>query len=621
MRRESHRGESNPQPPLYESGALPIELRWRGFPWYWPTPGLSTSAAGRRRLAAGRFTPAASDRDAAPPAIPSAGPGTPREGEDPPRPGMSSGLAGFRRKEKDSGDPRVSAASERGRPPASCLPIPPCCRRVPPMVRTSRLASGVALAILSLLSPGPARAQVPQHRLQSVFPAGGRAGDTVEIALAGTDLEGVDELWFDHPGLRGFHLKGTTFKVAIAPGTAAGLRDVRVVGPLGVSNPRTFVVGDRPEAREAEPNNRPEQANPIALNSVVNGRMDVAADVDCFAFEGRAGQARLPRGRRPPDRQPDRRRPPRVRPRRPRPGRRRLRSLRPRPVPGPDPAGRRPLRRPAPRRDLRGIGRPRLSADPARRPAPRCDPADGRPAGDRQTFTLLGRNLGGEPAPDLVVDGVPLERKTFTIVPPADFEPDPSGPAFDLLLSPAAGRRGFEYRLPGPSGLSNPVFIAEALDPVLLEREPNDDDAHAQEVPLPCDVSGIFGTPGDRDVYRFAGRKGDVWWIEVSAERLGSPADPAFLLQKVVAAAAPQDLAVGDDLPDAGHGPPVPHGDGRRGRALAGPGGRDLSGGRHRPLRLAARRPPALLSAEHPPRARPTSGCSSCPTARPRPGP
>src|SRR5262249_2205949 len=28
--RESHRMESNHQPPLYESGALPIELRWRG---------------------------------------------------------------------------------------------------------------------------------------------------------------------------------------------------------------------------------------------------------------------------------------------------------------------------------------------------------------------------------------------------------------------------------------------------------------------------------------------------------------------------------------------------------------------------------------------------------------
>ena len=26
---KSHRGESNPQPPLYESGALPIELRWQ----------------------------------------------------------------------------------------------------------------------------------------------------------------------------------------------------------------------------------------------------------------------------------------------------------------------------------------------------------------------------------------------------------------------------------------------------------------------------------------------------------------------------------------------------------------------------------------------------------------
>lgn len=420
------------------------------------------------------------------------------------------------------------------------------------MVRTSRFAPGVALAILAVVSPVPARAQVPQHRLQSVFPAGGRAGDTVEIALAGTDMEGVNDLWFDDPNLRGFHLKGTTFKVAIAPGAVAGLRDVRAVGPLGVSNPRTFVVGDRPEAREAEPNNRPELANPIALNCVVNGRMDVAADVDCFAFEGRAGQGvflevaglridtRIDAGLR---------------------------------VFGPDgrvladddsdPFGLDPLVGLALPADGRYVVQLRDviyagSADYGYRLTLHDGPhLDGiqpmaAPPGIAMTFTLRGRNLGGEPAPDLVVDGVPLERKTISIVLPADLEPDPAAPALDLLLSPAAGRRGFEFRLPGPSGLSNPVFIAEALDPVLLEQEPNDDDAAAQEVPLPCDVSGTFGAPGDRDVYRFAGRKGDLWWIEASAERLGSPADPAFVLQKVVAEAAPQDLAFGDDQPDHG---------------------------------------------------------------------
>ena len=56
-----------------------------------------------------------------------------------------------------------------------------------------------------------------------------------------------------------------------------------------MSNPRTFVVGDRPETVEAEPNNTPAQANPVAVNSVVNGEM-AAADVDCFAFEGKQGQ-------------------------------------------------------------------------------------------------------------------------------------------------------------------------------------------------------------------------------------------------------------------------------------------------------------------------------------------
>jgi hypothetical protein len=97
------------------------------------------------------------------------------------------------------------------------------------------------------------------------------------------------------------------------------------------------------------------------------------------------------------------------------------------------------------------------------------------------------------------------------------------------------------------------LFLARAAAPVVREQEPNDDDAHAQAVTPPCDLSGTFDRPGDVDRFRFAGRKGEVWWIEAFAERMGSAADPAFVIQKLSATGQPaQDLASGDDLPDAG---------------------------------------------------------------------
>ena len=50
--------------------------------------------------------------------------------------------------------------------------------------------------------------------------------------------------------------------------------------------------------------------------------------------------------------------------------------------------------------------------------------------------------------------------------------------------------------------------------PVVLEQEPNDDEAHAQKVIPPCDISGTFAPIGDSDLFRFEGRKGEIWWIE-----------------------------------------------------------------------------------------------------------
>jgi hypothetical protein len=420
---------------------------------------------------------------------------------------------------------------------------------------TARLALCSALAATALFGPAgasrPAQAQLPQPRLTGLSRLGARAGESVDVTLSGTDLERVETLWFDHPGLRAFHLKGTTFRIACAAGTPLGQHDVRVYGPLGVSNPRTFEVGDRPESVEAEPNDDPAHASPLAPGAVVNGGL-TPTDVDCFAFEGRKGERVLL------DLAAER-----------------LESRLDATIRVLDPSG----REIAESRDVQGVD-PLLdltlpadgryvvkvhdviyggSADHTYRltlsNGPHLDaivPAVAAP-GTTGEFTLIGRGLGGTPTPGLAIDDRPLERKTVTIsVPPAGGL-DPAYPARAFLPSQAASRRGFEYALTLPSGTSNPLFLAEATDPVALEREPNDD-AHAQAVTVPCDLSASFGALNDRDVFRFQAHKGEVWIIDASAERLGSPADPMFVVQRVVPKGPPQDLATAEDTPEQGAG-------------------------------------------------------------------
>lgn len=419
------------------------------------------------------------------------------------------------------------------------------------------IVPAVVLALLTL--PATAHAQrrrqqgpsLPQPSIQSVYPVGLRTGGTADVTVRGADLEGATSLWFDHPGLRAFHIKGSSFRVACAPGTPVGHHDVRAFGPYGVSNPRTVVVTDRPVVNEAEPNNTPQTANPVAVNSVVNGESAAATDVDCFAVEAKKGQRLLIEVE----------------------------------------AERVDSRLDATVRLLDPAGREIAESRDAFGPDPFLDvtiPADGRYVvkvhdvvykgsnehpyvltvtdgphldavvpvvarpGEPTTFTLYGRNLRGEPAPGATVEGRPLEVKTVTVTTPGPGAAGAEYPTRGFVPSTGATRRGFEYALTTPAGTSNPVFIAEAADPVVIEHEPNDDPAHAQTVAVPCDISGSFGAPGDLDLYRFKARKGEAFWIEATAEKLGSAADPVFLVQKVNEKGDPQDLATGDDTPERG---------------------------------------------------------------------
>ena len=110
-------------------------------------------------------------------------------------------------------------------------------------------------------------AQLPATRLDGVFPAGAAAGATLEVTIAGDDLDDVDRLVFSHEGITfarkmadvtpfdaGPQPVENVFTVTVAANVPPGNHDVRCQGKYGLSNRRTFVVSSTPEFTEIEPN-------------------------------------------------------------------------------------------------------------------------------------------------------------------------------------------------------------------------------------------------------------------------------------------------------------------------------------------------------------------------------
>ena len=124
------------------------------------------------------------------------------------------------------------------------------------------------ICISTLTSIGLAELPVPL--LNSVTPMGGKIGAETEVTIAGADLDEADSLHFSHPGITATLKSPNHFTVKIAPEVAVGNYDVRVVGKLGVSNPRTFVAGDRPELTRTKAHDKPEAAVEVPLGSVFN---------------------------------------------------------------------------------------------------------------------------------------------------------------------------------------------------------------------------------------------------------------------------------------------------------------------------------------------------------------
>lgn len=103
--------------------------------------------------------------------------------------------------------------------------------------------------------------------VERLFPFAGQRGTSVELQLAGTNLEGTDRM-----------------SLRIAADAPLGRQDIRAHTRAGHSNPVAFEVSDLPDVHEAEPNDAPAQAATLPVPGAVNGRIDAPKDVDHFRF-------------------------------------------------------------------------------------------------------------------------------------------------------------------------------------------------------------------------------------------------------------------------------------------------------------------------------------------------
>jgi len=381
-----------------------------------------------------------------------------------------------------------------------------------------------SLAVASLLGFA-AFAQLPQAKLNWIFPPGAQTGTTNEITFSGSDLDEPSGLQFSDPRVTATAKPGSPslFQVIVPAEVTVDLVDVRFVGRFGASNPRAFAVSQHPELIAPATNTTSASALELPLETTANGRV-TANTAAWFRFAAKARQRIFVRVE--------------------------ARELDSRLVPDltvTDAEGRELAL--ARRRQWLDFTAPTNGSyllklhDQTFRggddfhfrltltTTAQLDFAlpNVLRAGETNRVTLFGRNLpGGQPGALPGVDGKLLEQLTVEIAAP-DFAEGSPVPA-ELLRKPASAALAgdsFAWRLAATNGQSNPLLFtlttkAVATSPIhgLVAVTP------------PCEVSGLFPARGQLSGVTFQANKGDVLWLELFSDRLGFPSDPHAVIQR-----------------------------------------------------------------------------------------
>jgi hypothetical protein len=329
---------------------------------------------------------------------------------------------------------------------------------------------------------------------------------------------------------------GRVFKLVIGADVPAGTYDVRLVGRFGVSNPRLFqVTHGLQDVAEKEPNNEAGQAQPVAINSAIDGVSDQNGE-DWYRFEAKRGDritiecfgTRL-------DAMLD--------------GTLTLSNTSGKTLGsngdyfGPDPF----LDFVAPEdgeffvkfHDLTFNGGAPYRLIVSNRPHVENVFPLALTAGQSTPLTVLGRNLGSDAKESSArISDLPLQQITLPITAPSEllelqsyrFLEHPT----DHSFAPTAGTctlTGFQTRpeLPGVGAALNAQRLLVVNQPVTLEAEPNDDFDKPQPLTLPAIVSGRFNQPRDADWFEVTVPENGQYAVEVYCERLCGRADPVVV--------------------------------------------------------------------------------------------
>ena len=156
----------------------------------------------------------------------------------------------------------------------------------------------------------PAGPRAPE--LRSLFPVSVQRGRVLELEVRGKDLGKCYGVWFGTGGLSGevARIEGMQFQekkdlraeklwvqgqrvslqVQVASEAPLGKHELRLVTPAGVSNALGMVVVDEPVSLEAAgPHGRPAQAQPVAVPTLLNGKLSRNGEVDYYSFEASSG--------------------------------------------------------------------------------------------------------------------------------------------------------------------------------------------------------------------------------------------------------------------------------------------------------------------------------------------
>lgn len=136
--------------------------------------------------------------------------------------------------------------------------------------------------------------QAVEPLISSMLPRGGMRDSVQEVVVKGKRLDKAAEFFFYSEGIEVSKIveeKSTVLKASfsISDKAALGQHKLRIRTNEGLSNLYTFWVGPFPNVQEKEPNSGFDEAQPISLNSTVNGVI-LSEDVDYFEINASKGQ-------------------------------------------------------------------------------------------------------------------------------------------------------------------------------------------------------------------------------------------------------------------------------------------------------------------------------------------